>query len=120
MLPFLSNLLIFFLQERSCTKPDISDLGSRRLQRFCRGFTTLYFGNVLDTCECAGWGRPLGGVGTVYQSGCNGTSRQVILFRCTCHPYSTLLRSVGNPEPDLDPQDPYVFGPPGSGSISQR
>ncbi len=26
-----------------------------------------------------------------------------------------LLGSVGDP----DPQDPYVFGPPGSGSISQ-
>jgi hypothetical protein len=29
-----------------------------------------------------------------------------------------LLISVG--EPDPDPQDPHVFGPPGSGSISQR
>jgi hypothetical protein len=29
------------------------------------------------------------------------------------------LRSVGDldPEPDLDPQDPHVFGPPGSGSF---
>jgi hypothetical protein len=26
--------------------------------------------------------------------------------------------SVADPEPDLS--DPYVFGPPGSGSISQR
>jgi hypothetical protein len=30
--------------------------------------------------------------------------------------------SVANPDPnpDLDPPDPYVFGPPGSGSICQR
>jgi hypothetical protein len=30
--------------------------------------------------------------------------------------------SVADPEPNLapDPSDPYVFGPPGSGSISQR
>ncbi len=28
---------------------------------------------------------------------------------------STVLRN-----PDQDPQDPHVFGPPGSGSISQR
>ncbi len=28
-----------------------------------------------------------------------------------------LVRSVANPDPN---PDPYVFGPPGSGSISQR
>jgi len=28
--------------------------------------------------------------------------------------------SVGDPELDLDSQDPHVFGPPGSGSISRR
>jgi hypothetical protein len=27
------------------------------------------------------------------------------------------LASIGDPEPD--PQDPHVFGPPGSGTISQ-
>jgi hypothetical protein len=27
---------------------------------------------------------------------------------------------VSDPEPDPDPQDPHVFGPHGSGSISQR
>ncbi len=33
-----------------------------------------------------------------------------------------VLQSVGypDPEPDPDPQDSRVFGPPGSGSISQR
>jgi hypothetical protein len=31
-------------------------------------------------------------------------------------PFMQLYNSVGNP----DPQDPHVFGPPGSGSISQR
>ncbi len=38
----------------------------------------------------------------------------------TVHP--TFLTSVGDPdqEPDSDPKDPHVFGPPGSGSISQR
>ncbi len=32
------------------------------------------------------------------------------------------LGSVADPDPntDPDPSDPYVFGPPGSGSISQR
>jgi hypothetical protein len=30
----------------------------------------------------------------------------------------TVSGSVGDPDPD--PQDPYVFGPPGSGSFSQR
>jgi hypothetical protein len=35
---------------------------------------------------------------------------------------SSLKIGVGNPnpEPDPDPQDPHVFGPPRSGSISQR
>jgi hypothetical protein len=28
--------------------------------------------------------------------------------------------SVGDPDPEPDPQDSHVFGPPGSGSISQR
>jgi hypothetical protein len=28
--------------------------------------------------------------------------------------------SVANPDPNPDPSDPYFFGPPGSGSISQR
>jgi hypothetical protein len=30
--------------------------------------------------------------------------------------------SVADPDPDVDPSDPYVFGPPGSGfgSFSQR
>jgi hypothetical protein len=28
--------------------------------------------------------------------------------------------SVPDPNPDLDPSDPYVFGPAGSGPISQR
>jgi hypothetical protein len=28
--------------------------------------------------------------------------------------------SVGDPDSEPDPQDPHVFGPPGSGSISQR
>ncbi len=28
--------------------------------------------------------------------------------------------SVGSSVVDPDPQDPHVFGPPGSGSISQR
>jgi hypothetical protein len=28
--------------------------------------------------------------------------------------------SVADPNPDPDPPDPHVFGPPGSGSISQR
>ncbi len=31
---------------------------------------------------------------------------------------SAICRSVG--DPDADSQDPYVFGPPGSGSVSQR
>ncbi len=33
-----------------------------------------------------------------------------------------LVDSVGDPdpEPDLNPHDPQVFGPPGSGSISKR
>jgi hypothetical protein len=26
--------------------------------------------------------------------------------------------SVADPDPDLDPEDPHVFGPPGSGSSS--
>jgi hypothetical protein len=30
------------------------------------------------------------------------------------------LISVGDPDPKPDPQDPHDFGPPGSGSISQR
>jgi hypothetical protein len=30
-----------------------------------------------------------------------------------------VTRSFGDPEPDPDPQDPHVFGPPVSGSISQ-
>jgi hypothetical protein len=28
--------------------------------------------------------------------------------------------SVGDPDPEPDPQDPHAFGPPGSGSMSQR
>ncbi len=31
-----------------------------------------------------------------------------------------VLDSVGDPDPDLHPQDLHVFGPLGSGSISQR
>ena len=30
------------------------------------------------------------------------------------------LSSVADPNPNLDSPDPHVFGPPGSGSISQR
>jgi hypothetical protein len=30
------------------------------------------------------------------------------------------LTSVADPNPAPDTQDPYVFGPPGSGSISTR
>jgi hypothetical protein len=28
--------------------------------------------------------------------------------------------SVADPDPNSDPTDPHIFGPPGSGSISQR
>jgi hypothetical protein len=37
------------------------------------------------------------------------------------HPSSILHTSVADldPNPDPDPSDPYVFAPPGSGSISQ-
>jgi hypothetical protein len=31
----------------------------------------------------------------------------------------SVMSNVGDPEPDPDPQDPHVFGPPVSGSISQ-
>ena len=31
-----------------------------------------------------------------------------------------LITSVADPNPDPDPPDPRVFGPPGSGSTSQR
>ncbi len=31
-------------------------------------------------------------------------------------PYS----GVGDPDPEPDPHDPHIFGPAGSGSISQR
>jgi hypothetical protein len=31
-----------------------------------------------------------------------------------------LTRSVADPDPNPDPPDPHVFGPPGSGSISQK
>ncbi len=31
-----------------------------------------------------------------------------------------LYSSVVDPDLELDPQDPHVFGPPRSGSISQR
>jgi hypothetical protein len=34
--------------------------------------------------------------------------------------FCTIKNSVGDQEPDPDPHDPHVFGPPGSGSISQR
>jgi hypothetical protein len=36
--------------------------------------------------------------------------------------FCKLLRSVADPDPnpDPDPPDPHVFGPPGSGSTSQR
>jgi hypothetical protein len=32
----------------------------------------------------------------------------------------TVFSSVTDPDPNPDPSDQYVFGPPGSGSISQR
>jgi hypothetical protein len=36
--------------------------------------------------------------------------------------YGILFTSIADPEPNPDPLDPHVFGPPesGSGSISQR
>ncbi len=36
------------------------------------------------------------------------------LFRIYC-----ISSSVADPDPNPDPSDPYVFGPPGSGSVSQ-
>ncbi len=38
----------------------------------------------------------------------------VIIIEC-----QVFLNSVWDPDPVPDPQDPHVFGPPGSGSISQ-
>ncbi len=32
--------------------------------------------------------------------------------------FGTVFSSVADPNPDLDPPDPHVFGPPGSGSGS--
>ncbi len=34
--------------------------------------------------------------------------------------YFIIYSSVADPNPNPDPSDPYVFGPPGSGSSSQR
>ncbi len=36
------------------------------------------------------------------------------------HDRVVLPHSVADPDPGPDPSDPYVFGPPGSGAISQR
>jgi hypothetical protein len=36
------------------------------------------------------------------------------------HCHTVILVGDLDPEPDPDPQDPHVFGTPGSGSISQR
>jgi hypothetical protein len=44
----------------------------------------------------------------------------VIIWLLLKKSYLLLLSSVGDPDPKPDPQDPHVFGPPGSGSISQR
>jgi hypothetical protein len=33
--------------------------------------------------------------------------------------FAGFYTSVADPDPNPDPSDPYVFGPPGSGSISQ-
>jgi hypothetical protein len=40
----------------------------------------------------------------------------------TTDPYhiTTPIRSVADPDPNPDPPDPHVFGPPRSGSTSQR
>jgi hypothetical protein len=39
-----------------------------------------------------------------------------------CPKIQSVVGSVGDPDPEPDPypQDPHVFGPPGSESISQR
>jgi hypothetical protein len=34
--------------------------------------------------------------------------------------FKSVESSVADPDPNPDPSAPYVFGPPGSGSISQR
>jgi hypothetical protein len=34
--------------------------------------------------------------------------------------YHIRIQVTSVPDPDPDPPDPHVFGPPGSGSISQR
>ena len=36
------------------------------------------------------------------------------------HPDAFVFGSVADPDPNPDPPDPHVFGPPGSGSTSQR
>jgi hypothetical protein len=57
---------------------------------------------------------------------CNWTRRQyycvapAILFPDTVIPYGTLSFGVLGSVADPDPEDPYVFGLPGSGSISMR
>ena len=56
----------------------------------------------------------------LYNIGGTGNLYFIFLFEMdqTRHYPLKELCSVGDPDPD--PQDPHVFGPPGSGSISQR
>jgi hypothetical protein len=49
---------------------------------------------------------------------CNSKNSPDDLCKLCCVIFSPICTSVA--DPDLDPTDPHVFGPPGSGSVSQR
>jgi hypothetical protein len=53
-------------------------------------------------------------------SGCTWRSPSLHATRIEPETRVQMKSSVADPDPNPGPPDPHVFGPPGSGSISQR